>query len=507
MCLEAKRRGVPVIVVDPRRSTTVTQLATTWLPVWPGTDGALMLSVLYVLFTQDLADRTYLKRCALGAAELESYVLGLADGIPKTPAWASPQCGTPAAQIEAFALLYGRTKPAALLPGLSIQRTLGGEDASRLAIALQTVTGNLGVRGGSAGANGLGSLPGPKMGSMPVPARHRPPAVPVYRWPDAILEGTRGGYDRDIRAIYNVGGNFLVQGSDVRKNIRAFEAVDFAVTHDLFLTPTARYCDVVLPTTTFLERQDIVFAAGNYVLFSNQASPALGGARNDYDIFCGLAERLGFGKRYSEGKDEEAWLRSFVAGSEVPDYEEFRRTGIYFGADQQRIAFSDFVADPAAHPLHTPSGRIELLSASYAAGSGCPALPEWHVLPITGGTPLRLVTPKSKFRVHSQNANLAWFNQHEAAALWIHPQDAAARRICAGDPVLVTSPQGAVRVPARVTDDITLGVVCLLEGVWPNFATDGVDEAGSPNVLTSTEPTLPSQGSRTHSVFVQVALA
>ena len=507
--LEARRRGAAVIVVDPRRSATVTQLSTGWLPIRPGTDSALMLAVLYVLFTQNLAERDFLARYAVGAAELERYVLGLADGQPKTPGWAAALCGTPEEQILAFALLYGRTKPAALIPGLSIQRTLGGEDTSRLAIALQTVTGNLGVPGGSSGANGLGFLPGPRMGSLPVPAHPQPPSVPVYRWPDAILEGTRGGYSRDIRAIYNVGGNFLVQGSDVRKNIRAFEAVEFAVAHDLFLTPTARYCDVVLPTTTFLERQDIVFAAGNCIFFSNQASAPLGQARNDYDIFCGLADRLGFGARFSEGKDEAAWLRSFVAASDVPDYEEFRRTGLRFGADQRRTAFAAFIADPQAHPLSTPSGRVELTSSAYAAATGFPALPECHILPAGDDTPLRLITPKSRFRVHSQHANLAWFNEHEPAALWIHPQDAAARGIAAGGntAVLVTNSQGAVRVPARVTADIMPGVVCLLEGVWPVFATDGVDVAGSPNVLTSTEPTLPSQGSRTHSVLVQVVPA
>lgn len=505
--LEAKRRGAAVVAIDPRRTATVTQLSTCWLPVRPGTDSALMLAVLYVLFTQNLADLAFLARYAVGAAELERYVLGLADGQPKTPAWAAALCGTPVEQIEDFALLYGRTKPAALIPGLSIQRTLGGEEASRLAIALQTVAGNLGVCGGSSGANGLGALPGPKMGSLPVPAHPQPPSVPVYRWPDAILDGTRGGYARDIRAIYNVGGNYLVQGSDVHKNIRAFEAVEFAVTHDLFLTPTARYCDVVLPTTTFLERQDIVFAAGNTVFFSNQASAPLGQARNDYDIFCGLADRLGFGPRYSEGKDEDAWLRSFVAASDVPDYEEFRRTGIHSGADQRRTAFADFISDPAAHPLGTPSGRVELLSSAYAVATGFPALPECHILQTGDDIPLRLVTPKSKYRVHSQHANIAWFNEHEPAALWIHPQDAAARGIAGGEAVLVTSPQGAVRIPARVTDDITPGVVCLLEGVWPVFAADGVDSAGSPNVLTSTEPTLPSQGSRTHSVLVQVSPA
>ena len=84
----------------------------------------------------------------------------------------------------------------------------------------------------------MGRLPGPKMGSIPVPKRKGQAVVEVYRWPDAVLEGKRGGYPSDIRAVHNVGGNFLAQGSDVRKNIRAFESVEFSVAQDCFLTPT-----------------------------------------------------------------------------------------------------------------------------------------------------------------------------------------------------------------------------------------------------------------------------
>jgi len=121
------------------------------------------------------------------------------------------------------------------------------------------------------------------------------------------------------------------------------------------------------------------------------------------------------------------------------------------------------------------------------------------------GYPLRLITPKSRYRIHSQNSNIPWFREREAQALWIHPRDAEARGIGDRTEVLVTSPQGRVRIAAKVTDDIMPGVVCLLEGVWPSRDAEGVDTAGASNTLTSTEPTMPSQSSRTHSVAVQVA--
>ncbi len=501
---EAKARGVDVIVIDPRRTTTAKTLGTQWIPVRPGTDTALMLAVLHVLIDEDLVDRGFAEKYSVGFNELERYVLGKEDGEPKTPAWAKEICGTPADVIIHLARQYGQTHPTALVPGLSIQRTVGGEEAIRMAIALQVATGNLGVLGGSSGGLTWGWLPHPRMGVIGVPQNPTQVSIPAYRWPDAILEGRRGGYPSDIKAIYNVGGNFIVQGADVNKNIRAFNEVEFAVCHERFMTPTAMYCDVVLPVTTFLERNDIVVPdGGNYLLFSSRAVPPLYEARNDYDVFCELAERLSFLQEYSEGRSEEEWLRSFVADSEVPDYEEFKRDGLYMGEDQLRVGLSDFVADPEAHPLGTPSGRVQILSEAYAE-LGYTAVPAYRGLQADDRYPLMLVTPKSRFRVHSQNDNIPWFKEREKQALWINPVDAAEMGVENGQEVFVSSPEGRVRIAALVTEDIMPGVVCLLEGVWPRFDSDGVDTAGSANVLTSTTPTMPSRGSRTHSVLVEV---
>jgi anaerobic dimethyl sulfoxide reductase subunit A len=521
---EARARGGEVIVIDPRRTATAARLATRWIPVRPGTDTALMMAVLYVLIVEGLINTAFVEKYSTGFDELRRHVLGLPSTgtstrlsagssgrcAPKTPRWAEAICGTPAETIRQFARQYGRTHPAALIPGPSIQRTIGGEEAIRMAIALQVATGNLGILGGSSGALAWGRLPYPRMGVIGVHGCNQPPgpsraSVPVYRWPDAVLEGREGGYPSDIKAIYNVGGNLLVQGSDVHKNIRAFEEVEFAVCHDYFLTPTAQYCDVVLPATTFLERNDIVFPdGGNYLLFSNQAVPPLPEARNDYDIFCGLADRLGFLFEFSEGKSEEEWLESFVAASEVPDYETFKRTGIYMGEDQLRVGLSDFIADPQAHPLNTPSGRVQIFSAAYA-GTGYSPIPECRVLAAAEEYPLRLITPHPKYRIHSQYDNIPWFRERQKQALWIHPHDAGLRGIEDGQQVCVSSPEGRTRTVARVTGDILAGVVCLPEGAWPSFEPDGTDTSGSANVLTSTVPTEPSQGSRTHSVLVEVA--
>ena len=501
---EAKARGVEVIVIDPRRTSTVKTLGTQWIPIYPGTDTALMMAVLYVLIDEELINRAFLDKYSYGFEELEKHILGKTDNIAKTPQWAENICGTPAEQIIQLAQLYGQTHPTALIPGLSIQRTIGGEEAIRMAIVLQVATGNLGVLGGSTGGLTWGRLPSPRIGAIGVPLNPIDMSVPVYIWPDAILEGKQGGYPSDIKAIYNVGGNYLIQGSDIHKNIKAFEEVEFVVCHERFMTPTAKYSDIVLPVTTFLERNDIINPdGGNYLLFSSQAVPPIPEARNDYDLFYQLADRLGFSEEFSEGKNEEEWLRSFVEDSEVTDFDEFKRSGLFWGEDQFRVGLSDFVADPKANPLNTPSGIVEINSKAYAE-TGFSPIPECRILVTDETYPLRLISPKSMYRVHSQNDNIPWFKEREKHALWIHPSDAAIRGIEDGDEVYVGSPQGLLRIISLVTEDIMPAVVSLLEGAWATFDSEGVETAGSVNVLTSTVPTLPSYGSRTHSSFVQV---
>jgi len=501
---EAKNRGVPVVVIDPRRTRTVSQLGTKWIPVLPGTDSVLMAAVLHVLIEEGLVDRHALARLSTGFELLSRYITGKEDGVAKTPEWAEALSGTPKDTIVEFARLYGSTKPAALLPGLSIQRTWGGEEAARFSTVLQAATGNIGVQGGSTGGNVLNKLPHPRCGTIEWSGKPDGPSIQVYRWPDAVLEGRKGGYPSDIRLLYFIGCNFLMQGSDVQKNIRALEKVGFAVCHDYFLTPTARYSDVVLPATTFLEREDIIFPRSNHLFYSHRAVEPIGESRNDYDILCGLANRLGFLESFSENRTADDWLEHVLENSEVKDIMRFKETGIYEGKEQLRTGLADFAADPEKNPLDTPSGKIEIFSSEYAK-TGFSAVPHCRVLLEDGKFPLRLVTPHARLRTHSQNYNIPWFRDRQDDCLTMNPRDAQVRDISDRDEVLVTSGQGRMRIMVRVNQDIMPGVVSACEGVWPSFDRDGTETAGSVNVLTPTEPTKPSMGSRTHSVLVEVS--
>ncbi len=179
---------------------------------------------------------------------------------------------------------------------------------------------------------------------------------------------------------------------------------------------------------------------------------------------------------------------------------------MYAGREQERTALCEFRADPLAHPLGTPSGRIELASEAYAR-TGFPAVPAWRGPVPDPAHPLALITPHARYRINSQYSNDPQLRAREPQALDLNPEDAARRGVVDGSLVRVFNAQGEVRVPARLTADILPGVASLAAGVWPELDERGTDRAGSPNLLTSTQPTLPSRGSRTHSVWVEVCPA
>ncbi len=312
-----------------------------------------------------------------------------------------------------------------LFPGYSIQRVFAGEEPYRLTVALQAATGNFGVRGGSTGANNR-LLPGVRVGRLEIPPIPPQPSLPVVRWPDAILEGRAGGYPSDVRALYNLGANPINQGADIKKSIAAFAKLDFAVSHELFMTPTARHCDVIFPAATALEKEDIGLPwTGNYLLYKSAVTAPRGRARSDYDALWALADLLGFGEAFSEGRTAADWITQFIADSDVPDPEAFRRTGITIAPERDRVGLAAFAADPAGSPLGTPSGKIEIASDRYARETGFPAIPTWQPPPEESGYPLRLITPKSRHYTHSQS-NLPPLRGREAHALTMHPRDAAA---------------------------------------------------------------------------------
>ncbi len=499
----AHERGVRIVSVDPRATRTSVQMSDEHIPIRPGTDAAMLIALAQVVVSEGLHDQAFLDRLVLGFDEAHlpegappgssyrSYLLGLSDGVAKTPEWAEPLTGVPAATIRRLAREFATRRPSALHCGYAPGRTGYGEQFHRAAYALCAITGNIGVRGGNSGCSGGARNHGIKrLGAPPNPANAR---VASTLLADVLARGRAGGYPADIKMVYSACGDLANQAPNVNKITAGLEGLEFMVVHDHFLTPTARYADIVLPATTFWERNDIHTpwsGAGHYVIFMRQAIEPMYECRNDVDICADLAARLGL-EGYKRVDDVE-WLREICAGTDIDDFDAFRERGLArLPAPDEPVAFADEVRDPAGHPFSTPSGKIEIYSTSIAAnpdphGLGrIPPIPTW-IPPHEADPrhPLELISPKSRARTHSTHDNQEALARVDRQDVWIHPEDAAARGIADGRMVRVFNQRGATIVPARVTDRIARGVVSIKEGAWFTPGPSGADTRGCANVLT-----------------------
>ena len=315
--------------------------------------------------------------------------------------------------------------------------------------------------------------------------------------------------------VYSACGDLANQCPNVNKITAGLSRLEFMVAHDHFLTPTARYADIVLPATTFWERSDMHTpwsGAGHYVIFMQQAIPPMYECRNDVDICADLAKRLGL-EGYKRPPDLE-WLREVCEDTDIDDFDAFRRQGLArLPAPEDPVAFAKEVRDPEQHPFSTPSGKIEIYSTTLAAkpdfyGLGkIPAIPTW-IPPHAGDPrhPLELISPKSRARTHSTHDNQPILSRADRQDVWIHPADAAARGIVNGQRVRVFNDRGATVLPAHVTERIARGVVSIKEGAWFTPNTAGEDTRGCANVLTEDRAT-PAGAPTYNTCLVEIAPA
>ena len=466
---EAKRRGARVIAIDPYRSLTAAKCDQHLAPL-PGTDAALALGMMHVIMDENLHDADYVERHTLGFAQLRERVRDY------PPEKAAALCGLTAGEIMALAREYAGTRPAAIRLNYGMQRHSGGGMAVRTITCLPALTGQWrdaagGVLLSTGDWYGLNHALLERADLIP----NRPRTINQSALGDALTAA-----DPPVRAIYVYNNNPVAVCPDSQKVIAGFRRDDlFTVVHEIFLTDTADYADIVLPATTQLEHYDVHKSYGHlYVLANTPAIAPLGEAKPNSEVFRLLAARMGFDEPCFKDSDEDI-CRQALASSHP------RMAGIEWSALKekgwQRLNVPARFAPFAEGNFPTPSGKCELWSQT-AVDMGLDPLPA-YVAPresaqsapqLAKKYPLAFISPPARNFLNSSFANLP-FALAEAGepCLDIHPADAAARGIGEGDAVRIYNDRGWFAARARVSDRARPGVVAALSVWWKKLSPDG----------------------------------
>lgn len=533
---DLKHAGVRVITIAPEKGEALGD----WWPIRPGTDTALILALIHEITAAGREDHDFLNRCTSGWDTLRAYVMG-ADGTPpKTADWAAAICDIPADHIRDLArdLCTSRSM---ITMTWAMQRADHGEQPIWAGLALACVLGQIGQPGtgygfgyGSISAVGrpIALMPWP---SLPKVANKIRDYIPVARITDALLSpgapysqnGTTRQYP-DLKLVWWTGGNPFHHHQDLRRLEQAWTRPETVIVNDHCWTATARRADIVLPATTPLERDDIMMNRRDPTLLYMSAMHApIGQARDDFDIFTDISERLGTGAAFTENRSTQDWLRHLwhtsqdvarAHGFDLPAFDDFRETGRFdLPLDPvHSIAFADFVRDPTAHPLGTESGGFTLTNRGIGAMNlpDCPDHPTW--MPPIEGAPLsadefHLISGQPMTRLHAQNdqgaaSQGAKVQGREACTL--HPDAASDLGVVAGDVVRLCTARGACLAGVQISDALRADCVSLPTGAWYDpQVVDGayLEVHGNPNALTRDKGSSSlSQGNIAHTCVVRV---
>ena len=554
-----ERAGFKVISIDPRHTETMAGHPFDWVPIRPGTDAALVAGIAWVLITEGLVDQEFLDAYCIGYdastlppsappnASYKDYILGTGDdATPKTPAWACAITGVPERRIVALAREMAQAKALFVAQGWGPQRHEAGELSARAIPMLAILTGNVGLPGTNSGVRERFLpfvVPEDPVGENPVKA-----SIPAFLWADAVADGRAltalnagvRGVERlstSVKLIINHAGNCLTnQHADINRthDILVDERLcEFIVACDVQMTDSVRYADIVLPDVARAEQANLV-SSGNAdivraLVRGGDWDPHAGERRPAWDVAADVADRLGVGERFraagADARSVDRWRfeRARVDDDDAPpSFDELGARGLWRAPYQgPRVAYEKFRADPEAHPLSTPSGKIEIYSERLAdlarhldLGPGQVVHPLPVYAPETEGWesparerfPFQLIGYHCRQRTHSTYGNveeLAAVSPHE---MQMNPLDAQRLGVVAGERVVVENDRGALVVAVRVTPRIMPGVLAIPQGAWhrADMKGDRLDWGGCINTLTAARPTALAKGNPQHTNLVRV---
>jgi anaerobic selenocysteine-containing dehydrogenase len=499
----ARANGARFICIDPYRSKTA-ERADVHLALWPGTDAALALGMMHVIFRDGLEDRDYIEQYTSGAPQLRERAREW------TPERTAVTTGLEAEAIEAFAREYAATQYSALRLNFGLNRHAGGGMAVRTIACLPALTGAWRQPGCGALLSTSGAF------AVRKKALERPDLVPAGTRTINMSQLGRALTDPTlappVKALYVYNSNPAAVAPEQDNVIQGLRREDlFTVVHEQFQTDTADYADIVLPATTALEHYDLHKAYGHlYVSLSRPAIEPLGEARSNTDVFRALAQRMGL-EDPCLGDEDETLARQAL------DWDDPSLEGISFERLEAEGSVRLALPEPSQNApfakggFPTPSGRCEF----YA-----PTLAEQRLDPLAGYTPpregptsspelakrypLAFISPPAHHFLNSTFAQQHVFVRREGeASLTLHPDDAAARGIAQGDSVRVFNDRGAFEATARVSDSARRGVVVGLSVWWPKLCPGGRNA----NAVTSQELTDMGGGATFFDALVQVEAA
>jgi anaerobic selenocysteine-containing dehydrogenase len=495
----ALERGGRLVVVDPRRTETA-ERADLLIQPRPGSDGALALGVAHVLVRSGLIDRAFVERHVLGFEEFAEMVskldlTALAD-ITEVPA----------STIEELARLIGTVQPLTIVPGFGMQRYTNSGQTMRTLLALIALTGQIGKPGaGWMYANLQTDL----FSTIKEPVALYPPTSPDGIIRVSISRARLGQHmlatdDPPLRVAWVERGNPIPQNPETPRVIEAFRRLDFRVVVDEFLTDTAREADVVLPAKNMFEQTDVIGAYWHpYIQILQKVMEPPDEVRPETEIYRMLGRRLGIPEPAlaealpgPSDADIEAWLEGKLSSLGLSLAQ--LREGPVIAPGAEDVAFSEL-------RFPTPSGRIELLSQEARDRWGLDELPRFREpeeSPRRGGRhPLQLLTPNTKNRIHSQFGNLETIRRMDPAPLVaMHPHDARARGLRAGDAARVFNDRGSLTLPVQLDWGLRAGCVCITNGWW-------LSQGGAVNLLSAGRETDMGHGAAFHDTLVDVEKA